>query len=130
MNKAIISIGSNSVDSQTQMEFAVRHIKSKFANVVSSTIYETKALNGIDADYKNAVVVADTENTFEVAEKFLKQWEVLCGRTPASKVQGVIPIDLDIVVWNNEIVREKDYSCAYFSQGYNQLIALGEIQND
>lgn len=130
MNRVVISIGSNSEDCQTQMELAIQCLKSAFSNVTASAAYETPALNGKDAPYLNAVAVGETEMTFEEATAFLKQWEKSCGRTPESKLKGVIPIDLDIVVWNNEIMREKDYSYSFFTQGYNQLIALGAISQD
>ena len=130
MNKVVISIGSNSEDCKIQMESAIQHLKSTFSNVVASTAYETLALNGKDASYLNAVAVAETDMTFDDATMILKQWEKTCGRTPESKLKGIIPIDLDIVVWNNEVVREKDYSYSFFTQGYNQLIALGAISQD
>lgn len=130
MNRVVISIGSNSEDCQTQMELAIKCLKSAFSNVTASSAYETPALNGKDAPYLNAVAVGETEMTFEEATAFLKQWEKSCGRTPESKLKGVIPIDLDIVVWNNKIMREKDYSYSFFTQGYNQLIALGAISQD
>ena len=130
MNRIVIGIGSNSEDSQRQMELAICHLKSIFSNVVASTAYQTPALNGKDSDYLNAVAVCYTEMTFEEATMALKQWEKTCGRTPESKLKGCIPIDLDIVVWNNEIVREKDYSYSFFTQGYNQLIAMGTISQN
>ena len=34
---------------------------------------------------------------------------------------GVIPIDLDIVIWNNNIIREKDFNQKYFQIGWHQL---------
>ena len=51
-----------------------------------------------------------------------KQWEIECGRTAVSKQQGVIPIDLDIVVWNGEVIRATDYSRDYVSKGVAQLL--------
>ena len=130
MSRVIISIGSNSQDRHFQMNEAILHLKSKFETVTVSNIYESEALNGKDAPYLNAVAVGETEMTFEEATAFLKQWEKSCGRTPESKLKGVIPIDLDIVMWNKEIVREKDYNYSFFTQGYNQLIALGAISQD
>jgi 2-amino-4-hydroxy-6-hydroxymethyldihydropteridine diphosphokinase len=53
----------------------------------------------------------------------LKSWEAECGRTPESKQKGVVPIDLDIVMWNSEVVRPVDYSRSYVSMGIAQLLA-------
>lgn len=124
MNKLVISLGSNSPDRQSQMEYAIRHLKSKFLNVMVSSVYETLATNGKDAPYFNAVMIAETSLEINDATLFLKQWEMLCGRTLESKYQGVIPIDLDIVMWNDDIIKPNDYSYPYFTLGYNQLLEV------
>jgi 2-amino-4-hydroxy-6-hydroxymethyldihydropteridine diphosphokinase len=121
MNKLIISIGSNSPDQDIQMENAISFLKSRFKNVLVSSIYESEALNGNDADYLNAVAIAETNLTCEDATKSLKEWEMQSGRTPESKLKGSIPIDLDIVVWNDNVVREKDFSYSFFTKGYKEL---------
>lgn len=128
MNNIVLSIGSNSHDRQWQMESAIRYIRSMLNNVYSSSIYETLALNGKDDPYLNAVIVADTDMCIDDAKTFFKQWEALCGRNKVSKLKGVIPIDVDIVVWNGNIIRERDFFAYYFSQGYYQLLTLGKIK--
>lgn len=109
------------------MENAILHIMSKLENVKVSSIYDTPALNGVDSNYLNAVLVAMTNMNLEKTTEILKQWEISCGRTSESKLIGSIPIDLDVVVWNGEILRERDFSCQYFRLGYNQLVELGYI---
>lgn len=123
MNKVVISLGSNSHDRYLQMENAISFVKSRFKNVSVSSIYESEALNGKDAAYLNTVAIAETNLTCEDATKLLKEWEKQCGRTPESKLEGSIPIDLDIVVWNDNVVREKDFSYPFFMQGYKDLIS-------
>ncbi len=123
MNTLAISLGSNSKDRSIQMENAVLYLKSIFDGVSCSTIYETQALNGKDAPYLNAVAVANTDLSIVEATKLLKDWECKCGRTIESKLMGSIPIDLDIVVWNGEVVRDKNFSCDFFTRGYFQLVS-------
>lgn len=125
MNTLAISLGSNSKDRSIQMNDAIQYLNSIFEGVLSSTIYETKELNGKDAPYLNAVAVANTHLSIVEATNLLKEWESQCGRTTESKLIGDIPIDLDIVVWNGEVVREKDFSCDFFTQGYLQLVPSG-----
>ncbi len=129
MNTFIIAIGSNSRDRQWQMEQAIERLKEKFKNESVSSIYECSADNGKDAPYLNAVMVASTSMSLEETNSYLKQWEVLCGRTPASKLEGVIPIDLDIIVWNNEIIRQKEFNKPYFARGYHELIAAEKVES-
>lgn len=121
MNKFVLSLGSNSEDREYQMDLAFRHLKSAFDGVESSAIYETDALNGKDAPYLNSVVVGFTNMEYNEMVECMKKWEKQCGRTSDSKHKGIIPIDIDVVVWNNTIVRDKDYNMPYFIRGYQEL---------
>lgn len=123
MNSLILSIGTNSADREWQMSQAIKRMKQLFKKTVVSDIYEVPAHNGVDAPYLNAVLVATTSMALEETNGLLKQWEALCGRTPASKLQGVIPIDIDVVVWNDEVLRPVDYSRSYVSLGISRLLA-------
>lgn len=123
MNKFVLSLGSNSDDRQSQMDLAFSHLKSVFDDVESSAIYETEALNGKDAPYLNSVIVGYTNMGYDETVDYMKQWEKNCGRTSESKLKGIIPIDLDVVVWNDVIVREKDFIMPYFTRGYMQLLS-------
>ncbi len=127
MNCVIVSLGSNSSDRLIQIEVAISHLKSLFENVSVSTIYESEALNGKDFPYLNAVAIFQTQYTIEHVNVLLKEWEKQCGRTFESKLKGSIPIDLDIVVWNGNIVRQSDFSYPFFMHGYKELIASGVI---
>ena len=44
-----------------------------------------------------------------------------CGRTHQSKITGKVVIDLDIVIWNDSVVRPKELSRDYFLRGYRML---------
>ncbi len=123
MNNLILSLGSNSQDRDWQMSHAISHLKQMFRKTVVSEIYEVPAHNGIDAPYLNAVMVATTTKELDEIVAALKQWETLCGRTPASKQQGIIPIDIDVVIWNNEVLRPVDYSRSYVSKGISFLLS-------
>ena len=122
MNKFILSIGTNSPDREWQMSHAIKQLKQIFKKTTFSEIYEVPAHNGIDAPYLNAIMVGTTNLSLDEANRALTHWETICGRTPASKQQGVIPIDLDIVVWNNEVIRPVDYSREYVSRGISSLL--------
>lgn len=123
MNRLILSLGTNSADREWQMSQAIKRMKQLFKKTVVSEVYEVPAYNGVDAPYLNAVIVAATTMELEETNALLKQWEVLCGRTPASKLQGVIPIDIDVVMWNDDVLRPVDYSRSYVSIGISRLLA-------
>lgn len=123
MTGMILGIGSNSGDRESMIAAAVKRIDETFGNVVSSSVYETPALNGRDAPYLNAVVYAMTDMDMDSVNDVLKKYERECGRTPDSKIKGEVPVDMDIVVWDGEVVRKKDFDCNYFRKGYDELLA-------
>ena len=121
MNVVVIGVGSNSPDKHSRMASSMEWLREHFREVRMSEIYSTKALNGVDADYLNAVVGIETSLDIIRLNDMLKRYEASCGRTPESKSEGIVPMDLDIVVWNGEIVRPNDYHRPYFRIGYLQL---------
>ena len=68
-----------------------------------------------------AIGISNFYPDLDEAVKTLKELERNQGRTPELKIQGIVPIDIDVVIWNDEIVRMRDYEQDYFSQGYRQL---------
>jgi 2-amino-4-hydroxy-6-hydroxymethyldihydropteridine diphosphokinase len=126
MNTVVISIGSNAGDRRQSMERAIEFLQDLLSNTCVSSIYETAPEGGVaDNYYLNAVIAGETDMDMSQVIKQLKRREVLDGRTLAVKLQGIVPIDLDLVIWNGEVVREKEFSCKYFTIGYNQLLELG-----
>ena len=87
-----------------------------------SAIYSTPPLSGVGSDYLNAVAVGETKCEQNEFNLMLKDYEKSSGRTPEAKKTGVVPIDLDIVIFNDQIVRHKDYSYDFFKIGYRQIV--------
>ena len=121
MNSLVISIGSNSHNRECQIYSCVNWLHSIVNIRMISEVYNTQATNGIDADYLNMVVIADCNDELDIILEKFKNYEAISGRTLQSKIIGVIPIDLDIVIWNNNIIREKDFNQKYFQIGWHQL---------
>ena len=113
MNTVLISLASNTPDKLRQMNNA-------FA--ASSSIYETVACGSIKSpNYLNAVVKIFTDTDHQELHNVLKTMEKAHGRTPESKLSGKIPLDIDIVVWNGEIIRPQDWKQDYFQTGLKEL---------
>lgn len=121
MNHFVVSIGSNSLDKDKRVNECFKWLEKSYRSCIFSTSYITKALNGKDFDYVNAVASFDSDKELDLIVKELKDYERLCGRTPQCKINGSIPIDIDVVVYNREILRKKDFDCDYFQLGWKQL---------
>ncbi len=121
MNKLVISIGSNSNDKDWQVENCIAWLKTNLSGVSTSKIYGTPASNRKDPDYLNAVMKAKCKEDFNEIQQKLKDYETVCGRTPLSKQVGDIPMDLDIVIWNGNILRQRDFNQEYFQKGWQEI---------
>ncbi len=121
MNKVVVSLGSNSTDRAERMSAALEWLASGLQQQRDSGVYETPEFSGRYPDYLNCVASGFTPLDFYTLNSRLKEYERASGRTPASKVTGIVPIDLDIVVFNGEVLRPGEFSRDYFTIGYRLL---------
>lgn len=127
-NSCTIGLGSNTPDREYQITRAIEHICGYLNKCAVSSVYESAAFNGKDEPYMNAVIHGYAPHDYESVIKFLKDWEAECGRTMTDTAQGIIPIDLDLVIWNEHIMRPKDFERHYFNRGYRELLAQGAYE--
>ncbi len=122
MNRAILSLAANTPDKQAQINHAIEELRLLLPTLLVSTAYETEAVGRQpQPPYLNAVVVAETRLDYDTLHAQVKELERQHGRTPQSKAQGAIPLDIDIVAWNGEILRPRDWEQPYFTIGLNEL---------
>ena len=109
-------------DKLRQMNNAFAELQEMGLVAASSSIYETVACGSIKSpNYLNAVVKIFTDTDHQELHNVLKTMEKAHGRTPESKLSGKIPLDIDIVVWNGEIIRPQDWKQDYFQTGLKEL---------
>lgn len=71
--------------------------------------------------YLNCVCYIKTTLSYSELNEKLKLFEQQAGRTPADKAKGRVPLDVDIVVWDSEVVRPADWESGYFQHGLAEL---------
>ena len=128
LNSCTVGLGSNTADRSCQIGQAIEHLLGYLENASASSVYESEAFNGKDEPYFNAVVHGYTSHDRETIVKYLKEWEAACGRTMEDTLKGMIKIDLDLVIWNEHILRPKDFERHYFNCGYRELLAKGAYE--
>ena len=121
MNRFVMSLGSNSVDRHEQMAAAIDAVSSLLNVSRRSPVYETKPWGGGDNLYLNCVIAGETSMNFEQVNAFAKDWERQSGRDEAAKKAGIVPIDIDIVIWNDDVLRHKELERDYFMRGYRSI---------
>ncbi len=119
MNRAIISLGSNVTDKESILNRAVADLDMKI--VESTRPYIDPVDNQPTAPYLNIVAVIETELDHDTLRAFFKELERKAGRTESDKSSGLVPLDIDIVLFNGTIMRPGDFEREYFKHGYRLL---------
>lgn len=118
----VISIGSNIDNKPNIINEAIARLDTIYTRIKSSAIYTTDALNGKDAAYCNCVAAYSAPGiSADDIVSMLKQIERDFGRSPELKAKGIVPIDLDLVILNDIILRQRDFNYDYFQIGWNEI---------
>lgn len=119
-----VSVGSNADDAREKVCAALKFLGEFMYNARLSTIYTTPAVNGCGLMYHNAVAIGVVDMSIEKVVGIFKEWERENGRVRKLAAEGKcdVAIDLDVVMVNGAVVREKDFAREYFQRGYRELI--------
>ena len=107
-NKVVIALGSN-IEPEENLELAVVELKSRFKVSKRSQWIRTKPIGILDQpDFYNGVLIMVTELGMESLKQELTSVEDHMGRDRSKPKFGPRIIDLDILIWNGNVI-DKDY---------------------
>jgi len=120
-NTVIIGIGSN-IDAESNISKMLEILEKHVKVVKVSTFIKTKPI-GIEnqPDYTNGAVKIETELNMEGLTLLLKSIEDQMGRDRSAPKFGPRNIDLDIIVWNGEIVDDDYYTRDFLQKSVSEL---------
>lgn len=122
MNIVIIGIGSN-LKADFNIPKMLDILKSNVDVLKVSTMLITKPIGIVDQpDYTNGAVKIATDLNMEELTKLLKSIEDQMGRDRSTPKFGPRNIDLDIAVWNGEIVDEDYYTRDFLQKSVGELL--------
>jgi 2-amino-4-hydroxy-6-hydroxymethyldihydropteridine diphosphokinase len=108
MNTAIVLLGSN-VDADQNIDAAKDRLSEFFEIDLCSSRIESEAIGeNYVTPFLNEAVKLYSDETSEETIAIFKQIEAEMGRTPESKKKGIVPIDIDLIFWNDNLMRN-DY---------------------
>lgn len=120
-NTAIISIGSN-IDAEQNIARMLKILGNEVEILKVSTLVKTKPIGIEDQpDFTNGALKAETEMNREELTRLLKTIEDELGRDRSAPKFGPRTIDLDIVVWNDEIVDEDYYNRDFLQKSVDEV---------
>ena len=121
-NEVVIGLGSN-IDPEANLEQAVKELESRFKVSKRSRWTRTKPIGIQDQpDFYNGALLMETELEQQSLKKELKRIEDILGRDRSLPKFGPRTIDLDILIWNNEVVDEDYYERDFLRKGVEEII--------
>lgn len=120
-NIVIIGIGSN-INAETNISKMLEILNTKVKVVQVSSMIKTKPI-GIknQADYTNGAVKIETELNQKDLNILLKSIEDEMGRDRSAPKFGPRNIDLDIAVWNGDILDPDYYTRDFLQKSVKEL---------
>jgi 2-amino-4-hydroxy-6-hydroxymethyldihydropteridine diphosphokinase len=104
MNHAIVGIGSN-IDPGRNIRLAIERMEQRHHVVACSSLVETAPIGPPDQpNYLNGAVLLETAMELDELRMWLRDAESELGRVRSGEKYGPRTIDLDLVVWNGEVV--------------------------
>lgn len=107
-HKYVLSIGSNH-NREINMMLAEKELTQLFGNISFSTQKLTSPV-GMSNNllFANRVALFWSDMILDEVKLILKQIEQSAGRSKESKSVGLIPLDLDVVIYDDGVVKEDD----------------------
>lgn len=112
MHKIILALGSNH-EAKVNIELAL-NLLSKIIKIIQSTpSYDNETTEFPISIFTNKILVCETELSYEKLNKELKHIETECGRNNYAKTSGIIPLDIDILLYDNNRYHINDWDKPY-----------------
>lgn len=121
MNECVIGIGSN-INPESNIQSAIKILKKEVQVKGVSSWTKTTPIGIIDQDdFINGAVKIYTTMSKEKLIRYLKKLEDRLGRDRTLPKSGPRIIDLDVIVWNSEIVDDDYYERNFVKNAVDEL---------
>lgn len=117
----VICIGSNIESRRDVVEAVLAELSALLADFRASDIYYGADDSGLGEPYANAVCSGRFDGSLQQLLDYAARRETDFGRTPQSKTLGIMPLDVDVIIFDGEVVCPRQFSRPYFQTGYRRL---------
>lgn len=120
-NKVVICIGSN-FDADINIEKAKAVLERELGPITFADQTESKAVNwSKPCIFTNQVGYFESDKEFDYIKQLTKQIERDLGRNAEQRALGNMPMDIDIVIWNDAILKPDDLKQTYVHDAIRSL---------
>jgi len=122
LNTVVVGVGSN-INPKDNIEKAKNYISSDHKLLKSSNFIKTKPIGYKNQDdFLNGALLVKTALCLETFKDYLKNIENNLGRQRTYNKNGPRTIDLDILLWNGDVVNVDYYEREFLQKVVNDLI--------
>lgn len=115
MNKLLISLGSNE-NSDANMSLCRSLLSDMFDYICFSETSVTSPYGeNYNNNFLNQLAYAITEERQSDISQTLKDIERKIGRQPDDKAKGIVKIDVDLIKWNDYIMKADEWDRDYIA---------------
>ena len=118
MVSVVISIGSNCGHREEAIHKALTWLSDILKDFRFSDIYETPPAGNSTSRYLNCVAAGFYPGNVNDLQNLCKTFERESGRNEECRKTGSVPIDIDIVVAGDIVLKPWDYRQEFFLKGY------------
>lgn len=121
MHQCIICLGSN-YEAEKNINTALDRLENEFDIIEwGEAIYTPAEGAAKESTYLNRGAKLYTDKSAEEIKWLFKSIERLCGRTAESKKIGVMPLDIDLLIYDGEAIKPNDLTKAYVKLALKDL---------
>lgn len=120
-HSCLLCIGSN-MARHTHMENARKSLTGHFPNIRFGKEMETEAIGGnFLSPFSNQVATFTTSLSAEEVRCILKGIERNNGRTTEDKTQGIVKLDIDFLMYDDQVLKPQDMEKEFVKLGMKYL---------
>ena len=113
----LLCMGSNT-DRSAQLSVARKALCATFPDIRFGEMMETEAIgSGFHSPFSNQLAKFSTTLSPDSVHDLFKELERQSGRVPEDKALGVVKLDIDLLVFDNEVLKPEDMKREYIRKG-------------
>ena len=113
----LLCMGSNT-DRLKHLSEARKALTATFPDVCFGRLMETEAIgSGFYSPFSNQLASFTTTLLPDAIHAFFKQLERCSGRMPDDKAKGIVKLDVDLLMFDSEVLKPEDMQREYICKG-------------
>ena len=117
----LLCMGSNT-NRFTQLSDARKVLSEAFPDIHFGELMETQAIgSGFHSPFSNQLARFTTTLSSESVHNLFKELERHSGCLPGDKAQGIVKLDIDLLTFDNKVLKPEDMKREYIRRGISLL---------